>query len=740
MVRHSRALAPGPNGPKKERAAASRTAPTQTILVVDHRAVVRHGWVGLVAKMSKGARIIEVGDVTDVAVALVEAGSVDLVVLKLEIPGVEHFSHLRDLRRALPKAPIAAILTSTDRASRVIALLAGADSLIPEDVSEAEMAAALSQTVAGEIYLPTEDREALWGYRPLTRMSAQDRWNTYWGAFRDGVIVTCRVGYVVDCNPALEETYGFAKEELLGYVPGFLVAGEGAGDLGPAIRTALAAGRWEGDHEFRRKDGTTGFVNVIITLMHDDDGGALGLLWVCRDVSERRAKEGVHAQACSILETLGAQTGVGVCLMDAEFRVVWMDSGMTTYLDGPVEPVLGEDMRVLLEKQITPNFEDGDDFSQMVFAAYGSRSDVTGFEVHVGSKSDGGKRWVSYTSTLITCGPFKGGRLDTYLDASARKQREAEAHESAAWFKNLIESMNAGFVVTDDHDQISYVNTAMANMLLRNRQDLIGRGSLEYLADEPGPFEEQLARRRRGERSSYELALSREDDTRLTALVSGAPIFDEDGKVSGSVAVALDVSLRKKREIEDHLRASILEDLGSPVVATDTEGLVTYANRYARRRYHLVAGGSNLWGLLHPGKTAEEIEAFANNLRASGSWSGECRLRIGLGGEVDTHQNITANYDDDGNLTGFACIESLAGIPQEGERITLTPRQSQVLSHLAEGDSNKQIARSLGVEEATVKLHVHKILVALGVRNRTQAVLLAKREGLVTPSETVAIA
>ncbi len=62
---------------------------------------------------------------------------------------------------------------------------------------------------------------------------------------------------------------------------------------------------------------------------------------------------------------------------------------------------------------------------------------------------------------------------------------------------------------------------------------------------------------------------------------------------------------------------------------------------------------------------------------------------------------------------------------------TLTPRQTEVLSFVAEGMSNKQIAYEMGVSEATVKLHINALLRAVGATNRTQAVIIAQKTGLI---------
>lgn len=60
----------------------------------------------------------------------------------------------------------------------------------------------------------------------------------------------------------------------------------------------------------------------------------------------------------------------------------------------------------------------------------------------------------------------------------------------------------------------------------------------------------------------------------------------------------------------------------------------------------------------------------------------------------------------------------------------LTPRENEILSLLAEGQSNKVIARNLGISDGTVKLHVKSILRKLGIHSRVEAAVIAVEEGL----------
>lgn len=66
-----------------------------------------------------------------------------------------------------------------------------------------------------------------------------------------------------------------------------------------------------------------------------------------------------------------------------------------------------------------------------------------------------------------------------------------------------------------------------------------------------------------------------------------------------------------------------------------------------------------------------------------------------------------------------------------GDRIAeLTPREQEILCHLAEGQSNKAIGRRLGISDGTVKLHVKAILRKLEVHSRVEAAVIAVERGL----------
>jgi DNA-binding NarL/FixJ family response regulator len=74
------------------------------------------------------------------------------------------------------------------------------------------------------------------------------------------------------------------------------------------------------------------------------------------------------------------------------------------------------------------------------------------------------------------------------------------------------------------------------------------------------------------------------------------------------------------------------------------------------------------------------------------------------------------------------------GATGSGEADDLTPREAEVLRLIAAGQSNREIARSLFVSEATVKTHVNRIFAKTGSRDRAQAIRYAYTHGYADPA------
>jgi len=83
-------------------------------------------------------------------------------------------------------------------------------------------------------------------------------------------------------------------------------------------------------------------------------------------------------------------------------------------------------------------------------------------------------------------------------------------------------------------------------------------------------------------------------------------------------------------------------------------------------------------------------------------------------------------------------FQDMASMGKSLEEITtpLTPKEVQILTHVAEGNSNKRIANILGISEQTIKNHVSAILRKLNANDRAHAVFIAIRNGLISVQTT----
>jgi len=84
-------------------------------------------------------------------------------------------------------------------------------------------------------------------------------------------------------------------------------------------------------------------------------------------------------------------------------------------------------------------------------------------------------------------------------------------------------------------------------------------------------------------------------------------------------------------------------------------------------------------------------------------------------------------------ISEFALQHRTADTAPSAALASLTAREAEVLRLIAEGRSNHEIADRLVVTEETVKTHVSRVLSKLGVRDRTQAVVVAYESGVVVP-------
>ncbi|MBQ0795384.1 LuxR C-terminal-related transcriptional regulator [Zhongshania sp.] len=200
--------------------------------------------------------------------------------------------------------------------------------------------------------------------------------------------------------------------------------------------------------------------------------------------------------------------------------------------------------------------------------------------------------------------------------------------------------------------------------------------------------------------SFLSLADAIEDATlsRIRLEVHTKPLQDTRSKLKLAIQRAQDHNLIA-REIKLHLLNAILES---------NEGNAEKSSSELKIALTLAAEYGVIRSVLDEGpKVISLLKA-----RLNGSWSSTLNRYI---------TNLLGQCEESDNTTS----------PQTELPEALTSREMQILSLLAKGETNKNIARSLFVSENTVKFHLKNIFHKLGVSTRTQAISSASKHGLI---------
>lgn len=113
----------------------------------------------------------------------------------------------------------------------------------------------------------------------------------------DGVIITDMKGEIIDWNKGAEHLYGYTKAEVLGKKPSMLHSTEEGIKLEKkVISETLRTGSWSGELPIIRKNGVERITETFTVILRDQEGEAIALVGVNRDISDRKESEKVIQQ------------------------------------------------------------------------------------------------------------------------------------------------------------------------------------------------------------------------------------------------------------------------------------------------------------------------------------------------------------------------------------------------------------------------------------------------------------
>ncbi len=117
---------------------------------------------------------------------------------------------------------------------------------------------------------------------------------------------------------------------------------------------------------------------------------------------------------------------VGLFIIDADYKVVWLNQTIESFFGLTRKDLIGKDKRQLVSTTSASIFQDAQTVMNRLLASYDANSFPDKFECHVLSAENRQSRWLEHWSQPIRSGLYAGGRIENYVDISDRKQAEQE--------------------------------------------------------------------------------------------------------------------------------------------------------------------------------------------------------------------------------------------------------------------------------------------------------------------------
>jgi PAS domain S-box-containing protein len=170
-----------------------------------------------------------------------------------------------------------------------------------------------------------------------------------------------------------------------------------------------------------------------------------------------------------------------------------------------------------------------------------------------------------------------------------------------------------------------------------------------------------------------------------------------------------------------------LQDIGVPAYVLDSSGRIRWLNDAAKELIGDVVGQS-FTTVVGQEQLPEARARFLSNLQSTGSNDFPIDVVTADGEERRVEISSVALRGRHRAIGMFGlAMPRRAQQPKADHR--LTPRQHEILGHLANGHSTDQIARELHLSRETVRNHVRHVLRRLGASSRLEAVAIARRDG-----------
>jgi len=424
-----------------------------------------------------------------------------------------------------------------------------------------------------------EDFTELFAYLEKLKTEGVEDLRAYFDANPSQIETCAQKVKILNVNQATLDLHDASdKEELIGNLYKVFTENSIQGFKEEVIALAGGKDHFEIEGEIRTLKGEPRYVFLKLIVNREKPDSITAFISTT-DITERKRIEEALRTSQERLDAFLDNSPVGLGLWDNEFRYLYLNDHLQK-MNGPsIEAHIGKTIEEMLPEAaavIRPLFEKVMSTCKPLLnmELSGELPATPGETTHY---------LVSYFPISAVDGKpqYIGGVV---VDISERKRAEEALRKSEEKYRELIELAQEGIWAIDKNNYTSFANPSMAAMLGYTPKEMNGKHLFAFMDSKGREIaEKNLQRRQKGIAEQHDFEFIRKDGQRIYAAVETAPIIDEEGNYNGAIAGIIDLTERRKSELDNQklqmrlAQAQKMESIGNLAggIAHDFNNILT---------------------------------------------------------------------------------------------------------------------------------------------------------------------
>lgn len=290
------------------------------------------------------------------------------------------------------------------------------------------------------------------------------------------------------------------------------------------------------------------WVHINASIVFDKNKNPMAAQGIVRDITEEKAAEQRLVDSENRLSTLILNLESGVLLEDEHRNIVITNNRFCDFFNIPASPeqLIGQNCEHAAE-QSKHLFKDPEGFVSRILTLTRNKKQVLSDELAL---TDGRILERDFIP-IYEDGDYKG-HLWTYRDVTLRRRFRENIEAERAKYSNIIANMKLGLIEVNNNDEILMVNQSLEEMSGYSEAELLGKKGAAVLLEKgfKEKMQDENQKRAKGQSNSYEVKARTKEGELRHWLISGAPNYNLNGNVVGSIGIHLDITELKQLELQ----------------------------------------------------------------------------------------------------------------------------------------------------------------------------------------------